>query len=95
VKPTDKSDIFPGTPAEYPADGPGFSKKIPPFSRTVFPVENRSFDALLNETFSRLENKRNADSLRRIYSMGETLKKMELELDELIDTLAEGVSGEL
>jgi len=43
-----------------------------------------SFDALLNETFGRLETKRNQGALRRILRIEETLRGLEDELTVLI-----------
>jgi hypothetical protein len=70
-----------------PTDNPAESFRDPLIQTppTVFSGENPTFNAILSDSFERLESKRNLDTLRRIDRMEAVLDQMELDLDRLID----------
>jgi hypothetical protein len=50
-----------------------------------------AFDTILNETCSRLEDRRNRGIVKRIYKMEEILKTLEYDLNALLGNPAKGV----
>ncbi|MDR1931162.1 MAG: hypothetical protein LBQ44_11140 [Treponema sp.] len=80
MKPTDEQDSPPGNPE--PSQGvPALGRKVQAF----LPDEDLSFAVILAESFKRLENKRDKDTLKRIYRMEAVLEQLERDLDEFIN----------
>jgi hypothetical protein len=92
--------MFPGeeTPKELKPVEPAGRTELTdacPNKSGCFPLcgDDLSFDAILNETCGRLEERRNRGILKRIYKMENTLENIESDLNKFLETMAKNSAG--
>lgn len=82
LKPTEESDGFSGPPGREAFQDPAETGR-----------EAWTFDALLDQTFERLEGTRNQGALKRIGRMEDVLKELEDELTRIIECTSCGAGS--